>query len=65
MIVYVALKQNAASSHILGIFSSKNSAVACCLKQPTYTRQTWQEDQEDAWHNGHGMYVKVVNYSVQ
>jgi len=63
--VYVALKENSNSSQILGIFSNETSAVSCCLKQPTFTRQTWQEDSCDSWHNGHGLYVKVVKYSVQ
>ena len=65
MTVYVALKGNSNSSQILGIFSNETSAVSCCLKQPTFTRQSWKEDSGVSWHNGHGLYVKVVKYSVQ
>jgi len=64
MIVYVALKDDNSSSKILGVFSSKDSAANCCLKQSTYTYQPWQKDDADCWENGHGLYVRVVEYNV-
>ena len=64
MIVYIALKDNNSSSKILGVFSSKDSAMNCCLRQSTYTRQPWQKNDVDCWENGHGLYVRVVEYKV-
>lgn len=65
MLVYVALKDvRNRSSEILGIFSSKEAAEECCLKQPTFTRQAWEKGEFEGWENGHGLYVKVVEYEV-
>jgi hypothetical protein len=66
MTVFIALKENSNLSQVLGVFSNEISAIDCCLRQPTFTHQNWQVDSCDScWHNGHGLYVKVVKYAVQ
>lgn len=66
MMVYIAIRGDHKNlSEILGAYSNEESAVARCMKQPTYTRQAWiRDDSTDSWHNGHGMYVKVVKYEL-
>lgn len=68
MNVYVAMRGDHRSPlEILGIFSTKQSASNCCLSQPTLTRLPWRrtDGDEERWHNGHGLYVKVISYEVQ
>jgi hypothetical protein len=67
MMVYIALREDKSQrSEILGVFSNKNLAVKCCTIQPTFTRQTWEKLHDlDCWHNGHGLYVKIVEHVVQ
>lgn len=68
MTVYVAMQGNYQSPlEILGIFEKKQSAIECCLAQPTRTRSSWQFDSasENCWHNGHGLFVKISEYDVR
>lgn len=64
MTVYVAMLIDKNSSEILGVFSSREKAVDCCLKQPSFTRQSWRYDDSNSWCNGHGLYVKIVEFNV-
>ena len=67
MKVYVAVREDyRMSSKILGVFLSKESAINKCLEQPTYTRTPWETDFDlvDCWHNGCGLYVKVISHEV-
>jgi len=68
MKVYVSIRGNDWSPlEILGVFIEKQSAVDCCLAQPTFTRDAWRltEDEEEYWHNGHGLFVKVAEHYVR
>lgn len=55
------------SSDVIGVFSDKYSAIDRCMSEPTYTRQSWSRTQDSkyVWTNGHGRYVKVVEYLVE
>lgn len=65
MMVHIAVRgDNRNMSEILGAFADREAAISHCKKQPTYTRQDWQED-GDVWHNGHGLYVRVISCEVK
>jgi len=66
MIVYIAIRGDKNSSEILGAYSTEQSAADRCMMYPTYTRQVWsRDDSADLWHNGHGLYVKIVRRELQ
>lgn len=61
-IVYVSLLyQKDQLIKILGIFTTQDKAVKCCLSEPTRTRQEWFIDTQNAWHNGAGLITKVIS----
>lgn len=60
-IVYVSLLyQKYQLMKFLGVFSTEEKAIDCCLKEPTRTRQNWCKDAENTWHNGAGLMTKVI-----
>ena len=67
--VYLALRgtnQNF-GTNVLGVFSTKESAIDCCLNQPTHMwGAKWNQDHSfvDQWTNGEGLFVKVEEYVV-
>jgi len=67
MMIYIAMREDSHKrSEVLGAFSREEIAVLHCMKQPTYTYQNWIRDEKfDRWHNGHGLYIKVVKYELR
>jgi len=68
-VVYVSFRgySSGGGRDVLGVFSARDRAITRCLGERSLTRSDWwpTKDRIDHWGNGAGMYVCVVEYSVE